>query len=144
VIESVVQSSPQRERLHIRPASSPLIGNWDFERLERVFDNLATNALKYSAPDTAVIIEIRSEHTDTIPNAVVNVIDSGVGIPEADLPYVFDRFRRGSNVAGSIPGTGIGLAGTRQIVELHGGTVSIESKAGIGTTVTVRLPLQSR
>lgn len=144
VIDSVVRSNPQRERLQIRRAASPLIGTWDFERLERVFDNLVVNALKYSAPGTTVTIEIVSEPTATVPNAVVNVIDSGVGIPEADLPYVFDRFRRGSNVVGRIAGTGIGLAGTRQIVELHGGTVSIESKAGFGTTVTVRLPLQSQ
>src|SRR5262249_34505447 len=67
--------------------------------------------------------------------------DPGIGIPETDLPHVFDRFYRGANVAGRFAGTGLGLAGARQIVEQHGGAISVESREGIGTTFTVRLPL---
>jgi signal transduction histidine kinase len=69
------------------------------------------------------------------------VRDEGVGIPAPDLPHVFDRFRRGGNVAGAITGAGIGLSAARQIVEQHGGTISVESTEGIGSTFTIRLPI---
>src|SRR5262249_37818647 len=73
--------------------------------------------------------------------AEIRVSDPGVGIPEADLPRIFERFQRGSNVE-RIPGTGIGLAGARQIVEQHGGTISVESDEGSGSTFTVHLPIE--
>jgi signal transduction histidine kinase len=71
---------------------------------------------------------------------MLSIQDQGVGIPAADLPRVFDRVHRGANVAGHIPGAGIGLAGVRQIVEMHGGRVRVESTEGAGTTVTLWLP----
>jgi signal transduction histidine kinase len=73
--------------------------------------------------------------------AVLAVRDPGVGIPPDDLPRVFERFHRGANVVGRIRGTGLGLAGARQIVEQHGGTIAVASPPGAGTTVTLRLPL---
>jgi signal transduction histidine kinase len=75
--------------------------------------------------------------------AVLSVEDNGVGIPAADLPHIFERFWRGSNVGGTV-GAGIGLAGARQIVEQHGGTIAVASTEGKGSTVTVRLPLGTR
>ncbi len=68
------------------------------------------------------------------------VCDAGVGIPEAGLPHIFERFHRGSNVVGTIGGTGVGLASVQQLVEEHRGTVRVESVEGCGTTVTMRLP----
>ena len=75
--------------------------------------------------------------------AVLDVRDHGVGIPEDELPRVFDRFYRGRNVVGKVQGTGIGLAGARQIIEQHGGQVTVTSAEGEGggTTVRVRFPL---
>ena len=73
--------------------------------------------------------------------AVLTVRDVGLGLPAPDLPHVFERFRRGSNVTKWIAGRGIGLAGAQQIVEQHGGTISVESEEGNGSTFTVRLPL---
>ncbi len=70
---------------------------------------------------------------------ILQVADQGIGIPEPDLPHIFERFRRGSNATG-IAGSGIGLAGARQIVEQHGGTITVESRLGEGATITVRLP----
>ena len=75
--------------------------------------------------------------------AILTVTDQGIGIPDTETGHVFEHFYRGSNV-GRIGGTGIGLAGSRQIVQQHGGTLVAESKVGIGTTVTMRLPLQRR
>jgi signal transduction histidine kinase len=142
VVQNVVQASAQRDRLVIRTSGSALVGHWDAERLERVLDNLISNALKYSNAETSVIVELADEQASDGLVAVLKVIDVGIGIPEVDLPSIFDRFQRGSNVVGQYLGAGIGLAGARQIVELHGGTIGIASKAGSGTTVTVRLPLE--
>ncbi|MGE0541064.1 MAG: PAS domain-containing protein [Dehalococcoidia bacterium] len=112
-------------------------GEWDAIRLERVFDNLLANAVRYSPEGGNVTVSVRREDA----SAVVIVEDDGVGIPAADLPRIFDRFHRGSNVSGRIAGAGVGLAGVKQIVEQHGGTVTVESEESRGTRVTVRLPI---
>src|SRR5438874_13697538 len=74
--------------------------------------------------------------------AVVNVADGGVGIPAAELPRIFERGYRASNVVERFHGTGLGLAGVHHIVTEHGGTIVVETQIGIGTTTTVRLPLE--
>ena len=71
--------------------------------------------------------------------AVITVRDQGVGIPTDELPHIFTRFFRASTVLG-VQGTGIGLAGSRAIIEQHHGHITVESEVGQGTTVTVRLP----
>ena len=73
--------------------------------------------------------------------AVVSVRDPGIGIPNEDLPLVFERFRRARNVR-DIGGTGVGLAGACQVVRQHEGTISVESTPGRGSTFTVRLPIE--
>jgi PAS domain S-box-containing protein len=125
-------------RVRVHAENEPVIGVWDPVRLARVIDNLVANALKYSPPTAPVDIAIAPEGDEQV---VLRVRDEGVGIPAADLPHIFERFYRGSNVGAYTPGTGIGLAGARQIVEQHGGTIAVESVEGQGTTVTVRLPL---
>jgi len=71
---------------------------------------------------------------------VLRVRDEGLGIPEDDRARLFESFRRGTNV-GAIPGTGLGLAVVRRAVELHGGTITVESTVGAGTTFEVTLPV---
>jgi signal transduction histidine kinase len=105
--------------------------------VERVVANLVSNAIKYSPGGGDVRVELAAE----AGWAVLRVQDQGVGIPAADLPRVFEQFHRAANVAGRIGGTGLGLAGARHIVEQHGGSIALESQEGVGTTVTVRLPL---
>src|SRR6266704_3237410 len=73
--------------------------------------------------------------------ALLIVCDEGVGIPQDDVPHVFDRFHRGANVVGRFAGTGLGLSSARELVEMHGGTISVESGEGKGSTFVVRLPL---
>ncbi|MGI8553645.1 MAG: sensor histidine kinase [Dehalococcoidia bacterium] len=75
--------------------------------------------------------------------AAITVEDEGVGIPAADLPRVLERFHRGANVVDIIAGTGIGLASANQIVRLHGGTLTVASIEGHGSTFTVHLPLHA-
>ncbi len=131
------------ERHYIRLGTElrELAGLWDESRLERVLDNLLSNAIKYSPGGGEVLVTIEREEGAGGRQAVLQVRDRGIGIPPVDLPRIFERFYRASNVEGR-PGSGIGLAGVRDIVQQHGGSVAIESTEGVGTTVTVRLPLQ--
>ena len=140
--ELVVRSAEEARLLgdghaiRVEAAAGDLIGEWDEVRLERVVANLLGNAVKYSPAGGEVAVGLRREGRW----AILTVADRGIGIPAADLPHVFAFRRRGGNV-GAIRGTGIGLAGVKQIVELHGGTIAVESAVGIGSTFTVRLPL---
>ncbi len=70
---------------------------------------------------------------------ILTITDQGIGVPPQDLPMLFDPFKRGSNV-GSIAGTGLGLSIVKQSVELHGGTIGVQSELGVGTTFRIRLP----
>jgi signal transduction histidine kinase len=136
------ESRPATERHALRvEGERGLIGQWDAARLERVLGNLLDNAIKYSPDGGEVVVRLARDADAAGTWAVLTVRDQGIGIPPADLPRIFDRFQRGGNVIGRIGGTGIGLAGARQIVEQHGGTIAVESQAGGGTTVRVRLPL---
>jgi signal transduction histidine kinase len=87
------------------------------------------------------VVQVQLVEAPAGPWAELTVTDHGLGIPAKDLPFVFERFRRGANVTGRVTGAGLGLAGVRRIVEYHGGTITLTSEEGTGTTVTVRLPL---
>jgi signal transduction histidine kinase len=117
-----------------------LVGSFDATRLARVVDNLLVNAVKYSPSGGTVTVQVRRTERAGVPWACLTVRDRGIGIPDADLPHVFERFRRGGNVRG-ISGTGVGLAAVREIVEAHGGTIEVASREGEGSTFTVWLPL---
>lgn len=130
-------------RVVLEADSPALLGPWDEFKLERVIANLIDNALKYSPPESKVDVRVRLVSDEDRDCAVVEVADRGVGIPAEELAHVFDRFQRASNVADSVPGTGLGLASVRHIVEQHGGTVNVTSLEGQGATFTVRLPLST-
>ncbi len=114
----------------------------DAVRFERVIANLLSNAEKYSPNHQEITVRIAREEGDGGHEAVIAIADGGVGIPQADIPHIFDRFQRARNVVGQIQGSGIGLASALQIVEEHGGTIAVESEEGVGSTFTVRLPLE--
>ena len=119
-----------------------VVGEWDLARLERVLDNLVGNAIKYSPNATVVTVVCVREEDDTGAWAILSVRDHGVGIPEGDLPHIFERFQRAANV-GDISGAGVGLATVREIVQLHGGSITVESTPSEGSTFTIRLPVSS-
>lgn len=129
-------------QLRVDALAGPVTGMWDAGRIERVVSNLLSNAVKYSPPDADIIVQL-TEESDPAGSvwAVLIVQDYGIGIPAGDLPHVFEPYYRAANV-GKAPGTGVGLAGAKQIVEHHGGTIAVDSTEGQGTTVTVRLPLE--
>jgi len=110
----------------------------DEKRVRQVIDNLLSNAVKYSGPGDAVRMALsRSDQALTL-----EVVDTGMGIPEHDLPQVFDRFYRGTNASAQhIQGSGLGLDIAETIVEAHGGTVTVDSVLGEGATFRVTLPL---
>lgn len=113
----------------------------DSPRLRQVINNLLDNAVKFSSPGGRVRLDL--ERTDD-DRALLRVSDTGSGIPPHDLPHVFERFYRGDKGRereGGTRGTGLGLAITRAVVEEHGGTISVESTVGRGTSFTVLLPL---
>jgi signal transduction histidine kinase len=116
-----------------------LVGQWDPARLERVLHNLLGNAVKYSPEGGQITVTVRLVRHGAWAELAVR--DQGIGIPEADQARLFQWFHRGANVLGRIPGMGIGLAGTRSIVEQHGGTITVASREGAGSTFTVHLPL---
>ena len=113
----------------------------DSVRLRRMLDNLLGNAIKYSPAGGPITIAV---DTATAPDGTswgsISVTDEGIGIPSEDVPNLFKRFQRGSNV-GAIAGTGIGLAGVKQLVDQQGGEIDVQSTLGCGTTVKIRLPL---
>jgi PAS domain S-box-containing protein len=119
-------------------AESPvLMGNAD--RLGQVVTNLVSNALKYTR---AGQVQVSTGLEADGERAWLRVQDTGIGIPAADLPHIFDRFYRAQNVSQlTIAGTGLGLSITKEIVEMHGGEIAIDSTEGVGTTVTVWLPV---
>jgi signal transduction histidine kinase len=118
-------------------ANGPPFVLGDARRLSQVVDNLLSNAVKFTETGGSVVVTV-----DRDGDAVRLVLaDTGVGIPADEHGQVFSRFFRASTATRhAIPGTGLGLAISRALVEQHGGTISLESKEGAGTRVTVTLP----
>jgi two-component system, sensor histidine kinase len=140
-VQEDYQQTTHLHCIRIDAACSELVGVWDRSRLERVLGNLLANAIKYSPDGGEITIEVKPEPSDQIQAAVLRVRDQGIGIAPEDLPHVFERFYRGSNTREIVPGTGLGLTGARQIIEQHGGLITVTSTAGEGSTFTVRLPV---
>ena len=111
----------------------------DRARLEQALGNLVSNAVKFSPTGEAVNLRALRDDGHTL----VEVSDSGVGIPEDEIPQLMQRFYRAST-AGAVEGTGLGLAISREIIERHQGQLEVESEEGIGSTFRVHLPLRDR
>ncbi|MEC7519445.1 MAG: DAHL domain-containing protein [Myxococcota bacterium] len=107
----------------------------DDKLLRHVLTNLLSNAFKYSPDESAVDLLVETD----AEGVRLEVRDRGIGIPEADRAHLFEAFHRGSN-ASRIPGTGLGLAVVQRSVEVHRGTLEVESEEGRGTTFRVRVP----
>jgi len=108
----------------------------------QVLNNLVVNAIQYTSEGGKVVVSTGKEEAEGRTWATVTVTDTGMGIPEEELPHIFERFFRGSRPQSmQIAGTGLGLPIVKEIVELHGGRVTVESLVGEGTTFTVWLPL---
>jgi signal transduction histidine kinase len=136
---SVDENIPPAERSRVEvDAEPPLLVIADPSHTQRVIGNLLSNALKYSPPSSPVVIRLNrvGQH------AIIAVVDQGVGIPAADLPHVFEKHYRAST-AGTTEGTGLGLYGSRLIVEAHGGRIWAESTVSLGSTFWCSFPISS-
>lgn len=109
----------------------------DKQRTSQIVVNLLTNALKFTPPGGKVSVEVKEEQR----TAVIVVSDTGTGISEADLPFIFERFYRVDKSRDrQSGGSGIGLTIVKKLVEAHGGTIRIESRVGQGTCAVINLP----
>jgi len=138
-----LQPSTDRHDIEIKTPTERILGLWDRARLERVVSNLVSNAIKFSPEGGRITLIVRGDDHAGEPWVALEVHDEGVGIPAEDVPRIFERFYRGSNVAGAIEGTGLGLTGSRHIVEQHGGQLLVESQQGQGSVFTLLLPARA-
>ncbi|HEV2290723.1 MAG TPA: ATP-binding protein, partial [Gemmatimonadales bacterium] len=134
MFESAAQRAGLRLTIDCPPLSTPI---WvDRDLWEKIVPNLVSNALKFTFTG-----EITVRLREAAERVLLSVSDTGVGIPQAELGRVFDRFHRVQGVVGRThEGSGIGLALVRELVELHGGAVRVEGVVGKGTTFTVEIP----
>lgn len=119
---------------------SPLVASIEPGRVRQMLMNLITNAIKYTPRGGAVELTLHRDAGD----AVIQVRDTGIGIAPGDLPHVFERFWRADPArsrTGERPGVGLGLAIVKWVVDAHGGTITVQSRPGRGTTFRVTLPL---
>lgn len=136
VVEMMDRISERHPILATLP-DDPAIVECDSERLQRVFENLVSNAIKYSPDGGPIEIEVTCNES----NAVVNVQDYGIGISADALPHVFDRGYRAREAVATAPGLGLGLNIALEIVRRHGGSMEARRGQPRGSIVTVRLPL---
>ncbi len=137
VADQVVNAQQNREVL-LRAETTPIHLTADPVRLRQALGNLVVNAVRYTPPGGEVVVKLFRERDD----AVLEVSDTGTGIAPDDVPHVFDRFwRADKSRSRRTGGSGLGLAITRHLVEAHGGTVSVTSTLGEGSTFRISLPL---
>ncbi|MDH4615965.1 ATP-binding protein [Brevibacillus sp. AY1] len=113
----------------------------DPDRMEQVLTNLIDNALRHTPSHGSVSIRAYGEHA-----LCLEVSDTGSGIPQEDLPFVFERFYKAdkARTRGRAGGTGLGLAIAKNIIDAHGGTISVQSRLGEGTTFTITIPVETK
>ena len=139
VVKDLALASADRGlELTVETPKKPIYVFADSGRLQQVMHNLLENAMRYTEAGGKIVVRVEAAPGE----ALVSVSDTGVGIPEADLPYVFERFFRSKGSRATNPGgSGLGLSIVRWIVEAHKGKVTVESQLGKGSTFTVRLPV---
>ena len=108
----------------------------DRERILQVLDNIISNAVKFTNPEGRIMVSVQSLYKEV----EILVTDTGIGIPKKDLPFIFEKFYRVNRPGLEIPGAGLGLVFSKQIVDLHKGLILIRSEENQGTTVLIKLP----
>lgn len=133
-VEELILSAPDRRIEFVLDASAIVLA--DSNQLRQVLGNLTSNAVRHSGPSSSITVSVGVDGDQ----AVLAVSDEGEGIPDEDLPWIFQRFYRADSARLS-GGSGLGLAIVRQIVERHGGVVEVSSNSSEGATFQARLPL---
>jgi signal transduction histidine kinase len=135
LVDEVLSATQRRCPISLSFGNLPETTLADESMLRHIFNNLLTNAIKYSEPGSEVTFEVGGNGLEL----VASIRDRGIGIPEPDQEWLFSAFHRGSNV-GDRPGTGLGLVIVKRCIDLHGGRIQVQSALGAGTNVTVCLP----
>jgi signal transduction histidine kinase/ligand-binding sensor domain-containing protein/DNA-binding response OmpR family regulator len=144
------ESWAERKRigLEFQSDAESIPSSFDADKLEKIFNNVISNALKFTSEGGQVKVILNSDpgtqnsgHDKRLERVRVTVSDTGMGIAEDKLPYIFDRFYRVDETHTS-EGTGIGLALTKELVDLHYGTITVESAPGKGSVFTVTIPIE--
>ncbi|MEE8045894.1 MAG: HAMP domain-containing sensor histidine kinase, partial [Dehalococcoidia bacterium] len=142
LLDSVVESlEPMAERrsqkLSVEPSRESIWVSADHGRIVQILSNLVTNSCKYSPSNSRVTVRVRKDDS----NLRITVADEGFGIPPDDLGEIFSPFFRSDQIrVREELGTGLGLAISKTLVELHGGSIEVESSLNVGTDITVTLP----
>ena len=126
----------ERHVIVVAVQKEPAVVECDVDRMQRVFENLVSNAIKYSPDGGAVELEVTPTRTDV----VVKVRDYGIGISLGALPHIFERGYRAREAVSTAPGLGPGLNIASEIVKRHGGSIEAHPGQPRGSIVTVRLP----
>lgn len=137
-LESIAETAEQKGvALRVTGVEGSLLSQGDPDRLQQIFINILSNAVKFTPNGGSVHVTLATEAN----SALVTIRDTGKGIAPDFLPHVFEMFRQQEDsTPGTNPGLGIGLALVKNLVDLHGGNIEIKSGLGLGTEVTLRLP----
>jgi two-component system, OmpR family, phosphate regulon sensor histidine kinase PhoR len=137
-LENEIRLKKQKVELAVIPNAPKTLGN--AVQIRQLLNNIINNAIKYTPEDGTIKIKLETEKEQLI----LQVADNGVGIPPVDIPFIFDKFYRASNISPDIGGTGLGLSIVKSIVESHKGRIWVDSTIGSGSTFTVVLPIVTR
>ncbi|MBI5961118.1 MAG: histidine kinase, partial [Chloroflexi bacterium] len=144
VHQHMAWADKERKELLYECLSSPLPTTYgDPSQLIRALNNLISNAITYTPEGGRIVVHCWAESARQNGSEliIIEVSDTGIGIPAQELKTIFERFYRGMNVSPNIPGTGLGLAILKEIMDLHGGNIEVESQEGRGSTFRLRLPV---
>ncbi len=131
------QAKAKMNEIELQSDQEVILASVDPQRIEQVIANLVGNSLRYAPPNSIILLTI--EKNDA--NVTLKVADSGPGVPEAEILYIFDRFWRGEKSRARVSGgAGLGLAICKQLVEAQGGTISAQNRTQGGLEVTIHLP----
>jgi len=135
-----LQQTTDNHHIVANHSSDKLIVNADRERIEQVFTSIIGNAIKYTPKSGDIIINASRKGNDIS----VDILDTGIGIPEKDIDHIFQRFYRVGGSAGSFPGSGVGLYIASEIIKSHGGEIRAESEIGKGSVFHFSIPANPR
>jgi len=127
----------KNQQIDLKSAFNETIGQFDYDRMEQVFINIISNAIKYTPENGHIDVELLKDNEFFI----IKVMDNGMGIPDNELMFIFDRFYRVNKARSrKLGGTGLGLSIAKEIVELHKGVIIIDSILNEGTTAIIKIP----
>jgi len=139
VIKLHITAKNKNQRLEFITKYDKLMACFDFDRIEQVLLNIISNAIKYTENNGEIEVYLEEKNN----KALIKVIDNGMGIPEEDLPRIFERFYRVDKARSrELGGTGLGLSIAKEIIEAHNGSIEISSEVNKGTKVIIEIPIE--